>query len=58
MCVSHHHTNNSELIQLCASKYLTPISSRAGGEKLFVAFANFPGVNTPTMAFFKLQMYH
>lgn len=48
---------NCDLIQWCAGMCLTTGSPEAGvGETWFVLFANFFGVNIPTMAFFKLQM--
>lgn len=50
----HHSARNSGIIQRCASKYLTVDSPR--GKALIQQFATFCGVNTFTMAEFKLPM--
>lgn len=42
--------------QDCTGKRLTP--DYMGGEPWFVVFANFNGVNTPTVANFRLSMWY
>lgn len=52
MCLPATILMNCDLIQWCAGMCLTTGSPEAGvGETWFVLFANFFGVNIPTMAF-------